>query len=59
MCSSDLAKLVFIDVFASGREHTTLERVGALVVPAMIVGVTCGVNFGGVTTRMETRPCKC
>ena len=41
-----LAKLVFIDIFASGREFAGLERTGALLVPAIIVGATCGVNFG-------------
>ena len=40
-----LAKLVFIDVFSSGREHATLERIGAFAVPGVIVGVTCAVNF--------------
>ena len=41
-----LAKLVFINVFGTGREHATLERIGAYLLPAVIVGATCGVNFG-------------
>ena len=41
-----LARLVFFDVFASGREYAGLEWIGALGVPAIIVGVTYGVSFG-------------
>ena len=40
-----LARLVLVDVFSSGREHSRLERTAAFLVPAVIVGSTCAVNF--------------
>lgn len=41
-----LARLVFVDIFSSGLEHIKMETISAYLIPAVIVGITCGINFG-------------
>ena len=40
-----LTKRVFVDVFYTGREHKLVFRVAGYLVPALIVGATCALNF--------------